>query len=586
MRSHRVWIAAVLVFACGDPSGPEQTVHNAPITNDQTWSRAGSPHIVRGTLVIVGGVTLTIEAGATVLFDSQAGLTVGQPGGTGTLLALGSADAPITMRGLQEASGAGAWIGLRFRSNTASVLRHVNLTGCGGRAAVLIDSFPPGCLALGNPALPGESPTLQIDHVTVEEGRGSAVALWNESRFGDGSAVLSVQNMKGYVARLRAREAVRFPLGGTFVGNDTNEVRLAADTLRDSLTLVNGVPWAVEGDVQIEGPNEPVLTIPAGATIRLSAALIAGQNAPGGLRIGTSGGPPVSLLPRSTTWDGIVFMSYAVRSSISDAVLEACGTAGTACVSFVGSFTGGPAPAPPLRNVTIRNAIGSGIAMSYDGRPGPGSTNLTITGTNGMPVGIHQSPVSSVPAGQYTGNLRDIIWINQLDIRRDETWRRHDVPYYVYNWVSVGDDATDPTLTLEPGVTVISAPGVSIRIGETAPGAIHAVGTAAEPITFTGEASSPGSWTGIKVWYDADSSTVFDHVIVDNAGGPDPQGGFIQGGFHFYIDIGPIIRNSTIRNSAGCGVLIVNQPPWSTDFTAPALANAFVNNAGGAVCGP
>jgi hypothetical protein len=199
-----------------------------------------------------------------------------------------------------------------------------------------------------------------------------------------------------------------------------------------------------------------------------------------------------------------------------------------------------------------------------------------------MPIAVHQSPVSSIPAGHYTGNFRDIIWINQLDIRQDETWPRFDVPYFVYNWVSVGDDATNPTLTLEPGVTVIGTGAVSISIGETGSGAIHAVGTAAEPITFTGETNSPGSWTGIVVWFHADPATVFEHVIVDNAGAPYP----VQGSFHFYKELGPVIRNSVIRNSAGCGVIIVNGPPWSTDFTAAALGNTFTNNAGGAVCGP
>jgi hypothetical protein len=54
----------------------------------------------------------------------------------------------------------------------------------------------------------------------------------------------------------------------------------------------------------------------------------------------------------------------------------------------------------------------------------------------------------------------------------------------------------------------------------------------------------------------------------------------------FYVDLGPIIRNSTIRNSATCGVTIVNQAAWSTDFAAPALGNIFTDNAGGAICGP
>jgi hypothetical protein len=123
---------------------------------------------------------------------------------------------------------------------------------------------------------------------------------------------------------------------------------------------------------------------------------------------------------------------------------------------------------------------------------------------------------------------------------------------------------------------------VRIRVGETEAGAIHAVGTATKPITFRGAADTPGSWTAIVVGSFAQSSTVFEHVIVDNGGGSY----VVEGSFHFYADIGPAIRNSTIRNSASCGVIIVNRPPWSTDFTAPELGNTFTNNARGAVCGP
>ena len=579
MRFHRVWIASVLALACGDsdPTGPK--IHDTTITQDQTWSLADSPHLVRGWVTVTNGAALMIEAGATVLFDSQAKLTFGGGAGTGKLVALGSAAAPIMMRSLQEGAGPGSWIGLRFRSNTASALHHVNVSGCGG--SVQNDSIPPACLALGNPFLAHERPTLLLDHVTVDEARAGAVALWSESGFAEGSSVLSVRNMKGYVARMRAREAARFPLGGTFTGNDTNEVRLGADTVPESLTLTNGVPWAVVDTVLIEGPNEPVFTILAD-TVRLSGSLRAGEHAPGGLQIGSDGGPTVSLLPRSTPWIGVEFRAYAVRSSIRNAVLESCGTNGMPCVSVVGSFTGGPAPAPVLRNVVIRNAVGGGLTMTYGGRAGPGSANVTITGAGAEPVTIEHSPVGSIPAGRYTGNARDRVWINRYDVRQDDSWAKLDVPYYIREYVSVGDAARSPTLTVAPGVTVISAPGVRIRVGETAPGAIHAVGTEAEPITFMGETNRPGSWTAIVVGYRAQPSTVFDHVVVDNAGGSF----VVEGSFHFYTDIGPIIRNSTIRNSASCGVIIVNQPPWSTDFTAPALGNTFTNNAGGAVCGP
>ena len=170
-----------------------------------------------------------------------------------------------------------------------------------------------------------------------------------------------------------------------------------------------------------------------------------------------------------------------------------------------------------------------------------------------------------------------------LEIRQDETWHNYGVPYFSYGGVLVGDSTTDPTLTIEPGVEIQLASGARFSIGWNAPGAVRAMGTVAEPITFKGEADRPGSWIGVIFGYFADSSSLFDHTVVDYGGELDP---WVAGSVHFYADPGPVIQNSIIRNSAGCGVIIVNQPPWSTDFTAPALGNTFTNNAGGAVCGP
>src|SRR5256885_12079517 len=57
--------------------------------------------------------------------------------------------------------------------------------------------------------------------------------------------------------------------------------------------------------VLIEGPHQPVLTIPAGATLLMKGGFIVGKNAPGGLQIGTEGGPTVNLRPVDETWGGV-----------------------------------------------------------------------------------------------------------------------------------------------------------------------------------------------------------------------------------------------------------------------------------------
>ena len=590
-------VAVAIVLAapgCGDPAGPKQTqtIHTVSVVTDETWTRAASPHIVRGRLFISHDATLTIEAGATVLFDTVSLLTFG-PTAPGTLRALGTAAQPITMRSLDTTAAPGSWVRLELRSNTASEMHYVQLSGCGSQ--YFLDSFPAVCIGLGNPLKANENPTLLIDHVTVRDARGAAVILSNDSHFAPGSTHLSVVNMRGYIAQMRARESATFPLGGSFAGNDYDEVRLTLDTLRDSLTLAGGVPWIVMDKVVIEGPKQPVLTIPPDATVKMKGALVIGTTESGGLQVGSESGQTVTLTAADTSWDGIYFGPYTVSSSLTHVILEKCGRVENSsfpsdCVLISGLYTETPPfPAPVLKHVTIRNAgFNVGLGLTFRARLGSGSTDLTITGT-GTPISIGGGSPSSIPPGNYTGNLRDVIEITDGRVWQDETWPNFALPYFVTSYmidslggVSVGAPTTHPTLTLLPGTTIEFAAGARLWVGWEGPGAVKVVGTVLQPIRFLGQGGTPGSWVGIQIGYNADSSTIFDHVIVDGAGEQFP----VAGSFHFYVDVGPIIRNTVISNSSGCGIIIVNQPPWNTDFTDPALGNTFTNNAGGAVCGP
>src|SRR5947207_3308403 len=166
-----------------------------------------------------------------------------------------------------------------------------------------------------------------------------------------------------------AAETARFPLPGTFAGNDTSQVRLTHDTLRDSLTWAGDIPWTVLEPVLIEGPHQPVLTIPAGATLLMKGGFIVGKNAHGGLQIGTEGGPTVNLRPVDESWGGVDFLPYAISSAISDAVLDHCGAnieaRGSGCVHIWGDYAGsGPVPAPVFRIALFRYAYDIGVVSN------------------------------------------------------------------------------------------------------------------------------------------------------------------------------------------------------------------------------
>src|SRR2546430_16500449 len=97
--------------------------------------------------------------------------------GAGSLRAQGSASAPIVMRGMDTAGSPGAWIGLTFLGSMPSEMHHVSVSSCGRERT---DSQPPGCLVLGSRFIPGDDPTLLIDHVTVQDAAGGAGILERE----------------------------------------------------------------------------------------------------------------------------------------------------------------------------------------------------------------------------------------------------------------------------------------------------------------------------------------------------------------------------------------------------------------------
>ena len=564
------------------------TRHRWPITANETWTLAASPHVVKGRLAVggAGGVTLTIDAGATVQFDSSSGLTFGLDA-PGALRAQGTPSAPVTIQGVPAPPGSGSWIGLTFRGRNSSELHYVTVSGCG---QVRADDQPIGCLVLGH-RFSGASPTLLVDHVTVQDAAGGAVILQSTSRFTPGSSALSVQRMHGYIATMPAGAAGEFPLGGTFSANDSNEVRLTRDTLRDSTVWAAGPPWIVLDPIYIEGPRQPVLTIPAGVTLPFAfgASLVVGNNGPGGLRIGTDGGAAVSLVPRSGTWAGLAFYPAALASAVTNATLDDCGNYGStgygqACVSFIGNFFG-TAPTPVFKNVTIRGAVDVGVNAIGGGRFGDGSANVTITGTHGSigaPIWLWGSSPASIPSGGYSGNAMDVIYVIYGEVTQTETWPNPGVPYLIRDGLGIGH-AANPRLTLDPGVVLRFAPGGILSVGWLVSGNVRAIGTDSEPIIFTGQYDFAGSWMGVMVGPYADTTTALDHVIVQNGGADDGQ---FATGFRLAREMGPFIRNTLVQRSAGCGITRLSGSTWTTDFTAPALGNTFQNNAGAAQCGP
>lgn len=556
-------------------------LHLAAIAQSETWLVADTPHVVERPLTVGSADTtvLTIEPGVRVLFRPGSGLAFGGRSypGPGRLVIPAGGPA-VSLEG--ESAVAESWIGLSFAGPGRSELRGVTFRHCGAAPRF---GARTGCLTGAG----GESDelTLLMDDVTIIGAPDVGMTLASFVAFAPGSRKLSIVDGTGHIASISPEMAGQFPLGGQFEGNAENAIWIGSGQVRDSTTWVDaGVPWRLVGGVLVEGPNAPVLTIPPGLVVRADApaTFTVATNGLGGLILGDAAGPPLVLEPTGTTWGGIIISSGALVSALTNVELRNCGTG--ACIALEGV----PGTTLRVRNVTIRNPGGVGVALYAEARFDSSSANLVITGAGGVPLSLPAEAVASIPSGDYRFNGTDAIRVTQGTVTRTTSWRNLGVPYQLPVGLAignpVGDPTADPVLTLEPGVTLeLGTNTIALVASFGYQGARRAIGTPTDPIRFTSATPGiPGSWWGLELGRQVDARTRLEYVEILDAGAGDPG---YAGAVRMWVDPGGVLRNTTIRRSPNCGVVLL-EGAWATDYTDPSLGNAFIEVAGPARCLP
>jgi len=555
------------------------TLHRTAITTDEVWTVATGPHIVEGVLPVgsPAGVVLTIEPGTTVFFHLNAGLDVGS-GGSGRVVADGAL-APITLAG-GGVNSIQDWGGLTFHGPGQSTLRNVALKYCGGRFGT-----PTPCIALRDSSN-SPAPTILMDSVAILQSATAGVVLEGRARFVPGSRLLSVIQMNGLVAAIPLAAAQEFPVGGLMLSNATNEIRLIPgnDTIATSTTWGNpGAPWHLQRSLIVEGPAQPVFTIDSGASLifDFNVSITAGQGAPGGLMVGASTGPWVDITGvGNDTWGGLHFGHLALFSRVTRTTLHRCGTANAGCLTLGAGYSPGDPPAAVLDSVTILAADGFGVGAN---RFGAGSRALRVSGSIGFPMIVASDAVATIPSGSYTGNAADAIIISGGTVPDSATWIDHGVPYLAQDFAVEGP--RNPMLTLAPGVVIRFNLNTQMRVGALDPGGLRVLGLPGQPVTLTSQQpASPGYWRGVLLGALADSNSMIDYALVDDAGAS--QNGPPEAAVSVDHDIGPVVQHSILQHSGHCGISRGTGGAWTTDFTAAALGNSFLQNGGPDQCDP
>ncbi|HEY1101671.1 MAG TPA: hypothetical protein VGF99_22215, partial [Myxococcota bacterium] len=318
---------------------------------------------VDGDINVNNGATLTIAPGTTIRMSSGHWLRIED----GVLKADGTADEPITIRGVDD--GKARFLGVDLRSGTRSgtSLSFVTIdgggeVGFGDRGCLSIVDVPADRVALADLTLQNcgqaglrmtgnTGPLTTFDRITI-----------NAADVG----VFVSQRIAGEIDELVTTSEVL-------------ENRLFDDNnVEESYTLTaQNEPWHVTGDLDVGGTAAPILTIEAGATLRFEESkwIAVGNSGPGGLvAVGTAEAPIrfTSVDQGESTkgaWLG-VYLRGETLSGSRLAFVDVVG-GGQDLFSSKGCITldGGINDKVALSDVTLRQCGLAGIGIGDDMQP-------------------------------------------------------------------------------------------------------------------------------------------------------------------------------------------------------------------------
>ncbi len=513
---------------------PAAIEHCGTIAADETW-RSGREHRVTCDVTVERGA-LTIEGGASVLFDERAGLAVGTKDFEASLIVDGTEAGVVFVR-----SGDQAWEGLVLGASAQGVvISGLSLRGSG--TGVRIDA---AAVTIGSLAIDG-----------VAEGCG--LTLEAGARLSDDSAGVTVTGAAGWSVCGEVATAHTLPAAASsYSGNGTDGIYLSGDAITDDVVWeALGVPYVITEVVDIAG----TAGAPAGLTIGPGTTLLFERDR--GLRFSRTGDASVFVVNGTAAepvvfdalgadtagfWRGITASSGAAEVSLHHLSISGAGAEG-------GSLQFEDVDVL-LEDVTIDLSEGGGLWLEGSARLAPGSAGLTIT-TSELPVILPAAAVPTLPASGLvlTGNLTDAIKVaGESAVTETGTWADTGLPYWVAGDVEINGTAMTPAIvTFAPGVELLFGNDSSLFVGKTGAAGLRAAGTASFPVTMLPwSAFTPGAWGGVGIYDSAvDAEVVFTHTEIGYAGGAT-----MRGNVHI-VDASPSLSNVFLHDSLEWGLYL------------------------------
>jgi flagellar hook assembly protein FlgD len=619
-------IAAVVAFAL--PAAADRHWYATNVTSQLTMTKAESPHYVHGTLTAVASSvppsyygTITIEAGATVYFDTGAGIVVNggklvadgywEPialryngatpttfGWAGVSIQNGTSTKSSTVRNVQISYGSGNYGGLEVWGGATPTLYGITVVGSRTNGVYIGSTVSTTAITAQGNAAAGMwtvgTASVACTSCTFSGNGGPGIAHWSSSL---SLSSATITNNAGWAIEMLGTSAIPSLHVSSVTGNGggtKNGIGIKGGSISGTLPGTATFPATIIGNVTVSFGQ--TLTIPAGRTVYFATSTkleVQGKITASGTAssritfVGATATPgswaglrlPASLDSTSTL--AYVTIRHAA-SGIDMTGLSRTFTNLALEDNLVGILAGGSSSSSTVssstfarNNEAIRVGSGSGsftcntctITQSsvYGLHVMQGSsgtlTNCQLTGNTGYAVATWSANALSLSGNTSSGNTKGILRTVGT-ISGTETWSSVGLDWHMS---SVGV-ASSGTLTVAPGVRVRMEGAAALNVS----GKLIAEGTASQPVVFTsleGE-TQRGRWQHIYFGLGSSQSRL-RHARLERGGYPS------SAAVKIYQST-PTIDHVDISGSSGAGIEINQAVPtirWVTirDCTGSAV---------------
>ncbi len=177
MKKLLTLIAMLIIGLTSNPMNAQTNVSGL-ISSNTNWTIANHPYIVTGNILVNNGVTLTIEPGVIVKFNSGLSMQI-----DGELLAQGTSSNKITFTS-NTADTAGAWGYIYFSDASADAVYENNIYGnyiSGSILEYCILQYAGGISVTDNGALRLDQSTPFINYCTITNNSASGIRAYQTS---------------------------------------------------------------------------------------------------------------------------------------------------------------------------------------------------------------------------------------------------------------------------------------------------------------------------------------------------------------------------------------------------------------------